>query len=100
MPRNRVASGSTIHFLDGQEITRGPSTATTAGTSVNAASTANATAIASAGPIERKILNDDSTIAMKTTITTPPAKAITSPARCTAWDTAPRPSKPSRSASR
>ena len=100
MARNRVPSGSTIHFFDGQEIARGPKAATTAGTSVNAASTASATAIASAGPIERKMLRDDSTIAMKAMITAPPAEAIASPARSTAWDTAPRPSKPSRRASR
>jgi hypothetical protein len=100
MARNRVASGSTIHFFDGQETTLGPTTATTAGTSVSAASTAIATAIASAGPIERKMLSDDSTIAMKAMMTAPPAEAIASPARSTAWDTAPRPSKPRRRASR
>lgn len=100
MARNRVASGSTVHFFDGQAITRGPTTATSAGTSVSAASTAIATAIASAGPIERKMLSDDSTIAMNAMITAPPAEAIASPARSTACDTACRLSNPSRRPSR
>ena len=46
------------------------------------------------------MLSDDSTIAMKAMMTAPPAEAIASPARSTAWDTALRPSKPSRRASR
>ena len=82
-----ILDGEAKVVIDGQEMTRGPRTATTAGTSVNAASTAAATAIASAGPIERKMLRDDSTIAMKAMMTAPPADAIASPARSTAWVT-------------
>ena len=46
------------------------------------------------------MLRDDSTIAMKAMMTAPPAEAIASPARSTAWDTAGRSSSPSRRASR
>ena len=67
---------------------------------MSAASRVTATAIASAGPIERKIPSEDSTSAMNATITAPPAEAIASPARSSAWATAARFSSPSRSRSR
>ncbi len=81
-------------------MTRLPSTDTIAGTRVSAATTVVATAIASAGPIARNRTSEDSTSAMKDTITAPPADAMASPARSTAWATAPLLGSPVRSASR
>ncbi len=96
---NRADSGSTRYFFDGQNSAR-PSTVTTAGTRVSAASSVTATAIASAGPIARKMPSEESTSAMKATITAPPADAMASPARSSAWATAGRVASPSRSRSR
>ncbi len=71
-----------------------------AGTRVSAASTVTKTAMASAGPIDRKMPSELSTSAMNETITAPPAEAMASPARSTACATAALGSSPSRSCSR
>ena len=59
---------------------------TTAGTRVRAASRVTATAIASAGPIARKMPSELRISARNATITAPPAEAIASPARSSACD--------------
>ena len=99
MAVNRAAFGSRRHDLDGQN-TRGPSSETTAGISVSPAISVTATAIASAGPIDRSTLSVDSSSARNATMTTPAAEAITSPTRVTALTIACLASSPPRSRSR
>src|SRR4051794_16352766 len=55
---NRAPSRSVFHDLEGQNSAR-PRSETTAGTSVNEAIKVTATAMARAGPIERKMLSDE-----------------------------------------
>ena len=64
MAANRAAFGSRRHAFEGQK-TRGPSSETTAGTSVSPAISVTATAIASVGPSERSTLSVDSSSAEK-----------------------------------
>lgn len=99
MAPNRAAFGSFFHAFDGQN-TLVPSSETMAGTSVSAASTVTATAMASAGPMERKMPSVDRTSAMNATMTAPPADAMASPARSIECETAVLLSRPCRSASR
>jgi hypothetical protein len=73
---------------------------TTAGISVSAAISVTATAIASVGPSERKMLSEESSRATNATITTLAAEAITSPTRSTAVATACFGVSPARSRSR
>ena len=67
MAVNRAARGSRRHDRDGQN-TRGPSSDTTAGISVSPAISVTATAIASAGPIDRSTLSVDSSSARNATM--------------------------------
>src|SRR3546814_10832723 len=83
---NRAAPGPRFHPFEGQNRAF-PRTVTTAGTSVRAATRVTATAIANAGPIERKMLSELSSRARNATITAPPADAIASPARSRACTT-------------
>src|SRR3546814_14091485 len=68
---NRAASGSRFHPFEGQNRAF-PRTVTTAGTSVRAATRVTATAMANAGPTERKMLSELSNRARNATITAPP----------------------------
>ena len=99
MAANRAAFGSRRQALDGQN-TRGPSSDTTAGTSVSPAIRVTATAIASVGPSERSTLRVDRSSARNATMTTPAAEEITSPTRATALAIACLESSPRRSRSR
>ena len=99
MAANRAPVGSRRHVLDGQN-TRGPSSDTTAGTRVSPAISVTATAIASAGPIERSTLSVDSISARNAAMTTPAAEEITSPTRATAETIAALGSSPARRPSR
>src|SRR5581483_6477892 len=91
--------GSRCHDLDGQK-TLVPSSDTTAGIRVRLATRVVATAIASAGPIDRSTLSVDSSSARKATMTTPAAVAMARPARLTALIIACLLSSPARRASR
>ena len=99
MAANRAAVGSRRHVLDGQN-TRGPSSDTTAGTRVSPAIRVTATAMASAGPIDRSTLNVDSSSARNAAMTTPAAEEITSPTLATAVTMACLGSSPLRRPSR
>ena len=99
MAVNRAACGSRRHDRDGQN-TRGPSSDTTAGISVSPAVNVTATAIASAGPIDRSTLSVEASSARNAAMTTPAAEAITSPTRVTALAIACLASSPLRSRSR
>ena len=99
MAPNRAERGSRCHDLDGQN-TFGPSSDTTAGTSVRPATSVTATAIASAGPSDRRMLTVDRTSARNAAMTTPAAEEITSPTRVTALTMACLRSSPRRSRSR
>ena len=99
MAANRAALGSRRHALDGQN-TRGPSSDTTAGTRVSPAISVTATAMASAGPIDRSTLSVDSSSARNAAMTTPAADEITSPTLATALTIACLGSSPLRSPSR
>ncbi len=96
---NLAPFGSRCHALDGQN-TRVPSSVTTAGIRVRAAMRVTATAIASVGPSDRKMLSEDSSRARNATITTLAAEAITSPTRSTAVAIACLGASPARSLSR
>ena len=96
---NRAKAGSFCHAFEGQK-TFVPIRETTAGTSVSAATTVTATAIASAGPIDLKMPSELRISAMNDTITAPPAEMIASPARVIACTTAALCSSPRRSRSR
>ena len=99
MAANRAALGSRRQALEGQN-TRGPSSETTAGTRVSPAIRVTATAMASAGPIERSTLRVDSSSARNAAMTTPAAEEMTSPTRATAVTMAALGSSPARSRSR
>ena len=77
---NLAPFGSRCHALDGQN-TAVPRSVTTAGISVSAAMSVTATAIASVGPSDRKMLSDDSSQRQERAMTTLAAEAITSPTR-------------------
>lgn len=95
----RVPVEGCFHFFDGQKRAL-PSTDTRAGKRVSAATRVTPTAIASDGPIERKMPSDERARVMNATNTAAPADAIASPARSSACSTATLCSSPARMRSR
>ncbi len=96
---NVVPSGCFCQDLLGQN-TLGPSSETTAGTSVRPAIAMTMTAMARPGPIDRKLPRVANSIAPNAMTTAPAAEAMASPTRSTATIMACFLSSPARSRSR